>query len=402
MRILLSNKYYYPRGGDCIYTIELEKLLIEKGHQVAVFSMQHPSNLNSPYAKYFPSEIDFNKKSFNNLVTTILRPFGSIEVHKAFILLIEDFRPDVIHLNNIHTQISPIIARIAHDRKIPVIWTLHDGKLVCPAYLFLSNNEVCEACLDNRWNVIKKRCIKNSFPASILAFFESVFWNRKKLSRLTNVFISPSIFLKGKMVLGGLNPAKVKVVNNFLNISKFSLPINDKKDYYCYIGRLSSEKGIETLLKAAALLPEYSLKLIGTGPLEDDLKSKNNHTHIEFLGYKNWDELKLILMNSRCMVIPSECYENNPLTVLESLCMGTPVIGSRIGGIPELINPDNGLLFEPKNSVDLQNKISFLWNHPEKFDSSTIANNARKQFNSDTHYKEIIGIYNTCVNRMNN
>lgn len=399
MKILLANKYYYQRGGDCIYTIELEKLLKEKGHEVAVFSMQHPSNLNSEYSEYFPGEVDFNKKSLKNFLTAIIRPFGSLEVKRNFGRLIDDFKPDILHLNNIHSQISPVIARIAHKRKIPVVWTLHDYKLVCPAYLFLSNNKICEACLTNKWNVIKKRCIKHSLMASILAYFESLFWNQKKLAKMTDVFISPSKFLKGKMVIGGIDSSKIIVLNNFISISKFSSPNQNKESYYYYLGRLSAEKGIETLLKAATELTQYTLKLIGTGPLENDLISKYKSDHIEFLGYKNWDDLKSILSSSQCLVIPSEWYENNPLTILESFCLGTPVIGANIGGIPELIDTGvNGLLFEPGNVIDLQNKISFLWQNSSSFNCSVIATDARIKYNSDSYYEKLIRIYKNLLN----
>lgn len=399
MKILLTNKYYYPRGGDCIYTIELEKLLKEKGHDVFVFSMQHPSNLNSEYSKYFPSEIDFNKKSLNNFLSSIIRPFGSPEVRRNFIRLINDFKPDVLHLNNIHSQISPVIARIAHKRKMPVIWTLHDYKLVCPAYLFLSNNKICEACLTNKWNVIKKRCIKHSLMASIVAYVESLVWNQKNLVKITDVFISPSRFLRQKMAIGGIQSSKIEVINNFISISKFLSLDQGKENYYCFIGRLSAEKGIETLLKAASGLPQYTLKLIGTGPMENDLILKYKGAHIKFLGYKNWDDLKYILAGSQFLVFPSECYENNPLSILESFCLGTPVIGANIGGIPELIDPDvNGLLFEPGNVIDLQNKISFLWQNSPIFNSSVIATDARVKYNSDSYYEKLLKIYTNLLN----
>jgi len=398
MRILLANKFYYPRGGDCIYTIELERLLKSKGHEVSVFSMQHPSNQSSEYAGYFPSQIDFNKRSLKSFISLLIRPFGSPEVEKKFTRLIADFKPDIVHLNNIHSQLSPVIALIAHKHEIPVVWTLHDYKLVCPAYLLLSGGKPCEACLDKKWSVLSKKCIKDNLLASFVAYLEARHWHAEKLNRMTDKFISPSNFLKGRMVIGGLDQSKIEVIHNFISTSGLPEPSNTGGDYYCYIGRLSPEKGIDTLLKAATSLPEYKLKIIGTGPLESDLISKNKRAHIEFLGYKTGNELKNLLSGSRFMVIPSEVYENNPLTVIESLCAGTPVLGSDIGGIPELIKPGlNGMLFEAGNIMDLQKNISYMWQHHTDFNRIGIIQDANSRFDTENYYAKLIRIYTSVI-----
>jgi glycosyltransferase involved in cell wall biosynthesis len=398
MKILLSNKYYYPRGGDCIYTIELEKLLKEKGHEVAVFSMQHTSNLNSEYSGYFPSETDFNKKSLNNILNSIVRPFGSPEVRRNFNRLINDFKPDIVHLNNIHSQLSPVLAQIAHEHKIPVVWTLHDYKLLCPRYDCMRDGKSCELCFSDKHNVVRYKCIKNSLVASLLSYAESIAWHKNNIGRFTSLFICPSVFMFDNMLRGGFKAEQLTTLSNFINNEKLNGIQNAKEDYYCYIGRLSSEKGVETLLKAAIELPYYVLKIIGTGPLDQKLKAKYGRGHIEFLGYKNWDILKPVLEGSKCMVVPSECYENNPLSVLESLCLGTPVIGAKIGGIPELIDPGvNGLLFESGNVVDLQDKISFLWQNSHVFNSPEIANDARVKYSSDNYYEKLFKIYNNLL-----
>ncbi|HBE43614.1 MAG TPA: glycosyl transferase family 1 [Bacteroidales bacterium] len=403
MRILIANKYYYSRGGDCIYTIELEKLLKEKNHEVAIFSMEHPLNLDSGFSSYFPREIDYNRKSLKTFFTAIFRPFGTGEVKKKFRELIKDFEPDIIHLNNIHTQLSPVIAQEAYRNNIPVVWTLHDGKLVCPAYLFLSNNLICEDCVSkSKISVVKKKCIKNSLMASILAWFEAIYWNREKLSVITGRLIAPSEFLKGKLILDGYRSSKISVLNNFISKSKYGTISSERKDQYCYIGRLSSEKGIETLLKAAEQFPEFKLIIIGTGPLEVDLKRKYENHHIEFTGYRKWDDIKDILASSGCMVIPSKCYENNPLTILESLCLGTPVIGSDTGGIPELIKPGvNGLLFNSGNVEDLQEKIKYLFDNSHVFNYPEIASDARKKYSSEAHYEKLNSIYNDLLHIKN-
>ncbi|HQK68843.1 MAG TPA: glycosyltransferase family 4 protein [Bacteroidales bacterium] len=397
MKILLANKYYYSRGGDCIYTIELEGLLKEKGHDVAVFSMQHQYNLRSYFSEYFPKEIDFNGSKMKDKLFAIMRPFGALDVRRKFNKLIKDFKPDIVHLNNIHSQLSPVLAEIAHKRGIPVIWTLHDYKLLCPRYDCLRDNKPCELCFKIKYNAVRYKCLKNNILASFLAYAEAKFWNKNKISNSTDYFICPSEFLLNKMLQGGYNPEKLISLHNFISDKKLAGDAYvNKESFYCYVGRLSNEKGIETLLKAALELPQYDLKIIGTGLLEGELKKKYQRQHIEFMGFKDWDEIKEILKASHFIVIPSEWYENNPLSALESLCLGTPVIGANIGGIPELIHHGtNGLLFKPGDIDDLKSKISYLMEHSEDFNMTDIAEKSRINFNSENYYKKLIHIYSS-------
>jgi glycosyltransferase involved in cell wall biosynthesis len=398
VRILLSNKFYYPRGGSDIYVIELEKLLKEYGHEVAVFSMDHPLNLESDCSEYFPVEIDISKNNLNNIIPAMLRPFGSAEVRKKFSRLLKDFNPDIVHLNNIHSQLSPLLSILAQNLKVPVVWTLHDHKLLCPRYDCMRNEHPCELCFTRKYNVVRYRCMKHSLMASLVAYAEAVVWNRKKLAKATNIFICPSNFLLRNMSSGGFKKEQLIPLHNFINERKFNGIALNKQDYYCYVGRLSSEKGIKTLLEAATGLPQHKLKVIGTGPLEHELRTKYEGKNIEFLGFRQWDELKVILENSSCMVIPSECYENNPLSVIESLCYGTPVVGSRIGGIPELIDPGiNGLTFEAGNVSDLRNKISTFFSTSSDYNYGEIADNARAKFNSANYHKQLMKIYNNLL-----
>jgi glycosyltransferase involved in cell wall biosynthesis len=399
MKILLANKFYYPRGGDCIYTIELEKLLKSKGHDVAIFSMKHNNNLPNEYEKYWPTCIEYSNKNFNNIKEALLRPLYSREVRQKFQDIINGFKPDVVHLNNIHSHLSPLIAQIAFYNKIPVVWTLHDYKLICPAYTCLRKNQTCELCFKNKRNVLKHKCIKGNTIGSFIGYLEATRWNKKKLQKYTNSFICPSNFLKGKMIESGFNEEKFVVINNFINENKIENDLTHKENYYCYFGRISQEKGIETLLKAASLLPNYNLKIIGTGPLEEILKSKYKAKNIEFLGYKLWNELREIVRRAKFTVVPSECYENNPLSIIESYTLGTPVLGSKIGGIPEIIQDGlNGVLFEAGNIKDLEQKIEKLYNN---VDCTALGQKAREyakeNFSSQTYYKNIMNIYNNVV-----
>ena len=390
MKILLANKFYYRRGGDCIYMLNLEQLLKTHGHDVAVFAMDYPENIETVWKRYFPNEIKFTPGV--GMLETFMRMFGLGEVKRKFNFLLNDFKPDVVHLNNIHTQLSPVIARLAHKRRTKVIWTLHDYKLLCPRYDCLRNgNEVCEECFVDKHKVLEYKCMKNSNLASMLAYKEGMKWGRKKLEGYTDVFICPSQFMYNKMAQGGFDRKKMYTLCNFIDIERTRRDSYDKEDYYCFIGRLSFEKGIETLIEAARTLP-YHLKIIGGGPLADILKEKAKGANIEFTGYKEWPEIKEIVGKARFSVVPSEWYENNPLSVIEAQCLGTPVLGANIGGIPELIKEGvNGMCFESRNIMDLKNKIEkmFILN----VDYKQLAKSSQIRYSSEKHYNELLELY---------
>lgn len=389
MKILLANKFYYRRGGDCIYMLNLEKLLKAHGHEVAVFAMDYPENLDTPWKKYFP-------KNMSKLMA-FTRPFGSHEVKSTFKKLLDDFKPDVVHLNNVHTQLSPVMAELAHQRGIKVVWTLHDYKLLCPRYDCLKNgNTICETCFNgDKKACLDNKCMKGSKLASFIGYKEAVTWNRERLEASTDVFICPSQFMADKMVQGGFSKSKMQTLCNFIDVEKCKFSSTDgtddvellpkKEDYYCFIGRLSHEKGAKTLIEAANQLP-YKLVIIGGGPLMDELKSVA-HTNIEFVGFKQWDDIKQLVGKARFSVIPSEWYENNPLSVIEAQCLGTPVLGANIGGIPELTD----YTFSSGNIADLKTKIEKMWN--SEFDYQQIASDAQHRYDAETYYDKLINIY---------
>lgn len=390
MRILLSNKFYYRRGGDCVCTINLEELLKQNGHEVAIFAMQHPDNLKTPWSKYFPSEVKF--KPGAGMLEALLRPFGTNEVKRKFTALLNDFRPDIVHLNNIHSQLSPIIAEIAHRKGIKVVWTLHDYKLLCPRYDCLRNGEMlCESCFSDKHKVLEYKCMKRSRLASYLSYREAMKWNRERLETCTDLFICPSNFMAGKMKQGGFDSGKLKVLCNFINVGKCHRDDYTKREnYYCFIGRLSHEKGVRTLIEAANNLP-YKLVVIGGGPLENKLKAIAGN-NIEFVGFKQWNEIKELVGKACFSVIPSEWYENNPLSVIEAQCLGTPVLGARIGGIPELIEEEvTGMTFESRNGEDLKVKIDSMMHY--SFDYEAIAKKAQERYNAETYYQQIMKLY---------
>ncbi len=385
MRILLSNKFYYRRGGDCIVTMGMEDLLKSKGHEVAIFAMDYPENIDSPWKRYWPSNMS-KLKAFT-------RPFGDKEVRTKINLLLDDFRPDIVHLHNIHTQLSPIIAEVAYERGIPVCWTLHDTKLVCPCYTCTRNGKLCEECFSDKSAVIKHGCMPGSLPGAVIGYFEAKKWNVEKLQKYTSKFLPPSKFMADTCIRGGYDASKFEVLCNFIDVDKVQNPSFDKKDFYCFLGRVTEVKGIRTLCEAASSLP-YKLKVIGGGDLLDELKGK--YPNVEFLGQMNWQEFRPIVEQAKFMALPAEWSENNPLTVIESQSLGTPVLGANIGGIPELIEEGvSGMTFKSGDVVDLRNKIEEMYS--ASFDYRFIAERSVSRFSSETYYEKLMNIYNSLL-----
>lgn len=394
MKILLVNKFYYPRGGDCLVMMGTEKLLLEQGHEVAVFSMQYPQNLTSPWEKYFPEEVSFSKGK----VAAVKRLLGKDSVVQKFTKLVDDFEPNVVHLHNVHSYLSPVVAKIAKDKGAKVVWTLHDYKLICSSYSFLREGKVCELCLTNPSSVLTKRCMKKNIPASLLAYIEANVWNRKRLEKYTDAFICPSQFMAQKMVEAGFSESKLHVVSNFFSFEQTLPPNNDKQreNSYCYVGRLSEEKGIDLLLQVASKL-SYKLYVAGAGEMLSILKAKYNQENIVFLGLQSREQVASLLQRVSFSVVPSICYENNPLSVIESLCLGTPVLGANIGGIPELIeSARNGFIFNAGDASDLKRKIKLMFDQIENraaLSSEDIQYDAVSRFSVDSYYEKLLNIY---------
>lgn len=393
-RILIANKFYYPRGGDCIVAMNLERLLKEQGHEVAVFAMQYPENVDSGWNSYYASQVDF-AGSLGGKLCAAKRLMGHGDIKAAFIRILDDFNPHIVHLHNIHSYLSPVLAKLAKRHGCRVVWTLHDYKLVCPSYACLLNGKPCEQCIGHgKMHVLKNRCMKGSLAASALAYIEARKWNRNVLERYTDAFICPSHFMAGKMRKDGFNQEKIHVVCNHIDSEKLALFNSlsaSREDYYAYVGRLSAEKGVETLLNVASKLP-YTLKVAGDGPLKEELEQHSN-SNILFLGHQNAEQVAELLSKARFSVVPSEWYENNPLSVIESLCAGTPVVGARTGGIPELLDKSSGITFMPGISEELTTAINQAFTTNWHYNS--IKEVSIKRFSAKEHLNQVLNIYST-------
>ncbi len=397
MRVLIVNKFFYPRGGDCVVAMATRRMLADHGHEVRVFAMDYPDNDTIPDAAGYASRVDFGGGASARLRASA-RLFGKGDIVKSASEVLDSFRPDVVHLHNVHSYLSPLIGELAHKRGIRVVWTLHDYKLLCPSYSCRRpSGENCEECFSGRLKVVKYSCLKGSRMKSILADMEARVWNRNRLQKMTDLFIAPSAFMHNKMLEGGFSRKKLTVVCNFIDPVKFDCirrcgVEENPRDYFCYVGRLSDEKGTETMLGAAAEAG-VSLKVAGDGPLLEEMRKKYADTPaIEFLGRLGREDVVRLLRSAKASVLPSEWYENNPLGVIESLCCGTPVIGARIGGIPELLDETNGITFTSGNQEELTS-IFRNFDHRNSFPRRMISDKAMDDFCRDTHYKLLMDAY---------
>ena len=395
MRVLLVNKFFYNRGGAEVVTMTLRVALLAQGHDVGVFAMNYRSNQNVPELWTAP-EVDFKSGGIAAKLRFGRRTLGGNGVKAAFRRALDIFKPDVVHLHNIHSYISPIVAKLAHKRGCRVVWTLHDYKLLCPAYSCLNRGQVCERCFLHKGGVLRERCFKESTAASTMAWLEALRWSRKRLERWTDAFVCPSRFMREKMLEGGFNEDKLHVINNFLDPVKSEAlecePVaREREPFLFYAGRMSAEKGVDTLLKVIER-SSHQLLLGGKGPMLPQYRERyTGCDNITFLGQLSPAAVSWHMSRASAVVVPSECYENNPLSLIEARCAGTPVLGTRIGGIPELIDDSCGLAVEPFSPDALAEGIDRIMT--TDYDHEAIAAKARSLFSAERHLERLLPLY---------
>ena len=404
MRILLVNKFHYLKGGSEKYYFELGKLLKEHGHQIAYFSMYDEKNIKTGDKEFFAEQFDLNKGNRLKALDVIY----SKENYKKMVEAIEDFKPEIIHLNNFQRQLSASVTKAAKDKKIPLVYTAHDVQAICPAITMLDNNkEICEDCLGGKYfNCIKKKCNKGSKLKSIIGALEGRYYRNKKIyTNQIDYIITPSEFYKKKLIEDGIPEKKLEAIHNFINSDDYNLPLEDG-GYALYFGRLSKEKGILNLIDAFSKLDKGTLYIAGTGPEEDNIKriicDNKLDKKIKMLGFLEQKEMKEIIRKCKFVVIPSVWYENCPYSILETQAIGKAIIGANIGGIPELVeNNKNGYLYNYNDINDLANKMQMLFNDNKLVEnfSNSAKIHAHDNYNKEEYYNKLIQIYNKCCKR---
>ncbi len=366
MKILMVNKFLYPNGGAETYMFTLGEQLTKMGHEVQYFGMEHEGRVVGNRVNAYTSDMNFHGGSKLAKLTYPLKTIYSGEARKKLRLVLEDFQPDVVHLNNFNYQLTPSVIleveawRKQTGRSCRMIYTAHDYQLVCPNHMLYRPEEgrTCEACIGGHYeSCMKHRCIHGSRVRSALGMLEAKYWNGRNTYALIDRIICCSAFMKEKLDTNLIFRDKTVALHNFV---ADDLPqAREKRPYVLYFGRFAAEKGIDMLQAACRELTKVQFVFAGSGSMEGELAGAPN---VKYVGFQQGDALKKLIAEARFTVYPSVWYENCPLSVMESIASGTPVIGARIGGIPELIEDGKtGLLFESGNVQELTNQIRRLW-----------------------------------------
>lgn len=407
MKILQVQRFFYLRGGSSRYFFEVSRLLKKYGHNVGFFSMDHYRNKKSIWSKFFVSNVSFRDTSLIGRFRYLERMFIGIEAMHKISEILDYFKPDIVHLHDIYHHIPLTIIWEIKRRGVPVIQTVGDYHLIAPNYFMFHRGRICESTGKRRYyRAVFHRCVKHSFIATLVEIAEKYFHRILKLDEQTlDKIVAPSNFVKKKLIEAGIPQHKITLISHLPRFHKTTIvkPTETIGKYILYFGRLSEEKGIETLIRGVSCLPKIKLKIVGEGPLREHLEKITASMHlknVEFIGFLEQNQLARVISNCRFTVLPSMWNEVFGLSIVESFRHGKPVIGSRIGAIPELIIPGrNGLLFEPGNIKDCTEKIGQLWN-----DQGLCRNlgllaqlDAVKFYDSEKHYAKLMAVYRQVI-----
>lgn len=368
MHVILANKYFYPKGGSETVLFSERNELRHRGLRVSDFSMQDGRNAYSETAEFFVRHKDYRSQRRSRAATagTALSLIHSPEAVRQFRRAIAKTRPDIAHFHNVYHQLTPSIFKVAKDAGLKTILTLHDYKPVCPAILRLRHGRPCSDCLGgDTGQLVRERCADGSLARSLLLWLEDrvhrLLGSYESLDRI----LAPSVFMADSVTRSRFPVEKVRVLANGIDAAAIT-PSGIDDGYVLYAGRLTPEKGVETLLKAhRRFFPTAKLLICGTGPLQEKLQTQ--YPDATFCGHRGSGELAQILSRCALLAVPSEWYENCPMSILEAMAHGKPVVASRIGGIPELISDgETGELVPPADVDGLGRTVSRLLRDTER------------------------------------
>ena len=389
MKILMVNKFLYPRGGSESYMLKLSEELKAQGHEIEYFGMYDEKNTVGNSLGLCTTNMDFHSKGLSRF----LYPFKIVysrEAYKKIGKVLDAFKPDIVHMNNINFQLTPSIIYAVKKRDIPLVQTVHDYQMICPNHLLYSFNETmpCDRCIKgSKWNCLKYNCIHNSKIKSFIGVIEAKFYTFLKTYKKVDLYICPSRFLENKLTYSSdIYSGKTFTIHNF--IEKNTLP--DKTDceppYVVFVGRLSKEKGVELLANTAKLLPDVQFVVAGSGP---DDQALQNIPNVTLKGFVTGKALTELMANAKLLIAPSVCYENNPLSILEAHSMGVPVVTMNYGGMAELVEDgETGALASSRTPEAVAEAVK------KCFDSETYYQTLKK--NCETKGRDIMGVAEYC------
>jgi glycosyltransferase involved in cell wall biosynthesis len=397
-KLLSVNNYYYRRGGAESVFFEHNRLIAGAGWDVVPFSMRHAENEPSEWSSYFAETTDGAMEAAPLAkISRAMVAVYSKDAARRIRRLIDSIRPHVGHAHNIYHHLSPSVLVEMRRQSIPIVMTLHDLKLACPAYKMHTQGAVCEDCRGGALrNVVKNRCIKNSVAMSALVWFESTVHRTLNLYMGTvTKFVVPSRFFLAKFAEWGIDTRHFVHIPNFVDVDEQDA---EPGNAFVYFGRLAPEKGLGTLIKAAAQA-KVRLRIVGTGPEESGLRQLAGElgADVEFTGYLTGAALRAAIGSARAVVVPSEWYENAPLSVMEASASGRPVVGAKIGGIPELIQEGETGFGFTSGSVD---SLADTLNQVQRMPAAALRRLGsagrewmRREFNSAVYQRRMLDLY---------
>lgn len=411
MKIAIVNYRYFIEGGPERYLFNITEILQAHGHEVVPFSIKNSRNQPTPYEKYFLESVDdevrYDKstKSPAKIIKSFSRMFYSLEAKRKFRRFLEDTRPDIIYIIHWHNKISPSILDVARDMGIKVVHRLSDFQYVCPNALCYTRGHICEQCIKgNALACVKQRCVLDSALLSAIKLTAMKFHNLIGVRNKIAAFVVPSAFTISLVTKGGMPKDKMNLIPTFFNLKEKD-PEVEYGDFFLFTGRLTPQKGLETLIKAFAGT-NYKLKIVGSAPddsyipkLQDLLGSAKNN--VEFLGHKNFEEIKPLLRRCRATIMPAEGYDNFPNVILESFGYKKAVIASDCGSLPEaVVDGVTGLTFKTADPADLRTKVAMLAD--DEALARKLGENAWQRVNTDyspeTHYRKLMQLFKSLLN----
>lgn len=371
MKILMVNKFLYSRGGCETYMLKLAQELTAKGHQVEYFGMYDEQNTVGNSSGLYTTNMDFHSDGIARF-TYPFKIIYSFEAYRKISKILDDFKPDIVHMNNINFQLTPSIVYAIKKRNIPLVQTVHDYQMICPNHLLYSFGEVapCERCIHgSKFNCFKYNCIHGSRIKSLLGAIEAKLYTALKTYKKVDLYICPSRFLEAKLLgASDVYAGKTVAIHNFIEKKPLPEKMGQETPYVAFASRLSKEKGVTLLVEAAKRLPEIPFVIAGSGPDGEDLK---NIPNVTMKGFLSGDELISLVANAKVMILPSVWYENCPLNILETHSFGVPVITMNSGGMAELVE---------------DGKTGWLVNEPT---AEAIAEAIKKCFTDEETYRMI-------------
>lgn len=400
MKVLQVNKYHYVRSGTERYLFNLTRLLEGRGHRVIPFAMRHPRNEPSSYERYFLESVDFHHLSLGDRLRVPQRVLYYCAATRRIAALLDEIRPDVVHLHNIYHHISPAILPEIARRGIAIVHTLHDYQRICPSYLLLVNGAICERCRGHRYyHAPLQRCVQGAFSWSLLAGLAAAMHHWMHMyERYVGRSAVTSRFMWDKVISFGMDPARLALVPDFLFPDDFEPRFTPGRDIV-YFGRLSREKGLSTLLRAMCQLPHLSLTVIGEGPLRAELEhmvTMHDLSNVQFTGYLAGQALHEVVRSARFVVVPSEWYETFGQVAIEAFALGKPVVAARIGALTELVEDGiDGRLFTPGDVDELAWVMAYMAAHPKRLVDMGRAGRRKieRHYGPASHYTTLMDVY---------